>query len=153
MRRKDRETNREEALMILDRASWGVLSITDNEGTPYCIPLSLVREADWLYFHCAMEGHKLEILRARPKVCIAFVGNVEFPEDHFTVVYESAIVFGVAEEVTSDEEKLHGLRILSERFIPGNMHAFENEAAQLLSRTAVWKIHIDEITGKQRKQP
>ncbi|MCL1927948.1 MAG: pyridoxamine 5'-phosphate oxidase family protein [Treponema sp.] len=153
MRRKDRETTREEALLILDRASWGVLSVADHKAAPYCVPLSFIRETDWLYFHCAMEGHKLEILRARPKVCITFVGNVEFPENCFTAVYESAIVFGTAEEVTNDKEKLHGLRILSERFIPGNMHAFENEAAQMLSRTAVWKIHIDEITGKRRKYP
>ena len=153
MRRKDRETSREEALIILDKASWGILSIVDNNAEPYCVPLSFVRDSDWLYFHCAMEGQKVDILRASPKVCVAFVGNVEFPEEHFTAVYESAIVSGTAEEVTAEEEKLHGLKILSERFTPKNMHAFENEAAQMLSRTAVWKIHIKEITGKRRNHP
>jgi len=153
MRRKDRETSREEALEILDRSSWGVLSAADSSGEPYCVPLSLVREADWLYFHCATEGHKLDILRSRPKICIAFVGNVEFPKDHFTAVYESAIVFGTAQEVTIDEEKLHGLRIISERFTPKNMNVFDEEAAKMLSRTAVWKIHLDQITGKRREHP
>ena len=153
MRRKDRETTREEALAVLDHASWGVLSIVDSNNEPYCIPLSPAREGEWLYFHCAMEGHKINILRSRPKVCIAFVGSAEFPEDHFTVIYESAIIFGTALELNSNEEKIHGLRIISERFTPGNMHAFDNEASNMLARTAVWKIHIDEITGKRRKKP
>ena len=153
MRRKDREVSREEALTILDNASWGVLSAVDAENEPYCVPLSLVREGDWLYFHCAMEGHKLEILRARPKACINFVSSVEFPEDVFTAIYASAVVFATAEELSSDEEKLHGLKIICERFTPKNMHAFEKEAAAMLSRTSVWKIHINEITGKRRKMP
>ena len=152
MRRKDRETSREEALAILDRSSWAVLSAADKDNKPYCVPLSLVRDGDWLYFHCAKEGQKLDILRARPGVCAAFVGNTEFPEDKFTVFYESAIVFGAAEEVNGSEEKLHGLRILSERFTPGNMHAFDAEAGQMLDKTSVWKIHIDKITGKRRKK-
>ena len=153
MRRKDREISREEAMEVLDRSSWGVLSAVDNDNEPYCIPLSIAREGEWLYFHCALEGRKLEILRSRPKVCIAFVGGAEFPEDHFTVAYESAIVFGAALELSSNEEKIHGLKIISKRFTPGNMHAFDNEASQMLARTAVWKIHIDEITGKRRKKP
>ena len=152
MRRKDRETTREEALAILDRSSCGVLSTVDGGNNPYCVPLSLVRCGEWLYFHCALEGHKLDILRARPKVCVAFVGTVTFPENHFTAVYESAIVFGTAEEVTGDTEKLHGLRVISERFTPKNMNAFDEEAKKMLSRTGVWKIHIDEITGKRRKK-
>ena len=153
MRRKDREISREEALEVLDRSSWGTLSTVDNNNEPYCIPLSLAREGEWLYFHCAPEGHKTAVLRDRPKACIAFVGSTAFPEDHFTAVYESAIVFGTALEVNSDEEKIHGLRIISNRFTPGNMHAFDKEVSQMLARTSVWKIHIDEITGKQRKKP
>ena len=153
IRRKDRETSREEALVILDNSSWGVLSMVDSNNEPYCIPLSFVRDGEWLYFHCAMEGFKLEILRQRPKVSIAFVGGAEFPDDKFTVIYESAVVFGTALEVSSNEEKIHGLRILSERFTPKNMPAFDKEVNQMLPRTLVWKIHIDEITGKRRKKP
>ena len=153
MRRKDRETNREEALAILDRSLWGVLSAVDNNNEPYCIPLSLARDEDWLYFHCALEGQKIDILRSKPKVCIAFAGNVEFPQDYFTVAYESAVVFGAAEEVSGNEEKLHGLRIISERFTPKNMKAFDEEANRLLGQTSVWKIHIEKISGKRRKYP
>ena len=153
MRRKDRAVSRDEALAALDKAAWGVLSSVDTDGAPYGIPLSLAREGEWLYFHCALGGHKIDNLRARPAVCVSFVGDAQFPEDNFTVVYESAVVFGTASEVTNREEKIHGLRLISERFTPKNMHAFDGEIAALLDRTGVWKIHIEDISGKRRKKP
>jgi hypothetical protein len=33
------------------------------------------------------------------------------------------------------------------------MHAFEGYTAKLLKATAVWKVHIDAISGKRRKRP
>jgi nitroimidazol reductase NimA-like FMN-containing flavoprotein (pyridoxamine 5'-phosphate oxidase superfamily) len=153
MRRKDRQASRDEALGFLDKAPYGVLSTVDSDGVPYGVPLSLAREGEWLYFHGALEGHKAVNLRIQPRVCVSFVGSTEFPQDNFTVVYESAIVIGTACEVLEDDEKIHGLRLISERFTPGNMQAFEDETARMLKVTRVWKIHIDEITGKRRKKP
>jgi nitroimidazol reductase NimA-like FMN-containing flavoprotein (pyridoxamine 5'-phosphate oxidase superfamily) len=154
MRRKDREIPREEALEVLDTAHYGVLATVDSDGEPYCVPLSMVREGDRLYFHGAHEGHKVDNLKARPKVCVSFTDpRLEFPEDDFTVVFKSATIFGTAEEVKDDEEKLRSLRLLCERFTPKNMHTFEEYTAKLFAMTAVWKIHIDSITGKRRKHP
>jgi nitroimidazol reductase NimA-like FMN-containing flavoprotein (pyridoxamine 5'-phosphate oxidase superfamily) len=153
MRRKDREISREEALAVVDRAPYGVLSTVDSDGAPYGVPLSFAREGEDLYFHCAPEGHKIDNLRAGDRVCVSFVGSAEFPEDHFTVVYESALVFGAPREVLSDEEKIRGLRAVSLRFTPKNMHAFRAETDKMLGRTGVWKIHIEKISGKRRKRP
>jgi nitroimidazol reductase NimA-like FMN-containing flavoprotein (pyridoxamine 5'-phosphate oxidase superfamily) len=153
MRRKDREVSRDEALAALDKAPFGVMASVDSDGAPYCIPLSMARDGDWLYFHCAMVGHKIDNLRADSRVCVSFVGKAEFPKDNFTVVFESAVVIGTAEEITEDEEKIRALRLISERFTPKNMQAFDAEIAKLLKVTGVWKIHIEEIAGKTRKQP
>jgi nitroimidazol reductase NimA-like FMN-containing flavoprotein (pyridoxamine 5'-phosphate oxidase superfamily) len=152
MRRKDRAASRDEAFTFLDKAPYGVLSTVDCDGVPYGVPLSLARDGDWLYFHGALEGHKAVNLRRQAKVCVSFVGSAEFPQDNFTVVYESVIVIGTACEVLEDDEKIRGLRLISERFTPGNMGAFDEETAKMLKFTGVWKIHIDEITGKRRKK-
>jgi nitroimidazol reductase NimA-like FMN-containing flavoprotein (pyridoxamine 5'-phosphate oxidase superfamily) len=98
-------------------------------------------------------GHKTDNLKARPDVCITFVGNVSFPEDHFTTVFESTIVFGKAEEVTDENDKVHALKLICDRFTPKNMVAFDDEINKGLKATAVWKIKIETISGKQRKQP
>lgn len=155
MRRKDREETREAALAILDGADFGVMATVDTDGRPYCIPLSFARDAanggEWLYFHSALSGHKLDNLKNDPSVCISFTGKVSFPQDDFTVIYESALVFGRAEEITADEEKIFGLNLISRRFTPGNMAAFDETVQKSLWITGVWKIHIDEISGKRRK--
>ncbi len=63
MRRKDREMGLDFARKVEDDSSSGVLSVNDdNSFTPYSIPLSLVRCGDFLYFHTAIEGRKIELL-------------------------------------------------------------------------------------------
>jgi nitroimidazol reductase NimA-like FMN-containing flavoprotein (pyridoxamine 5'-phosphate oxidase superfamily) len=153
MRRKDREAPRETALEIIDKAPFAVMATVDPDGHPYCTPLSFVRDGEALYFHCALSGHKIDNLKRDSRVCVSFTGEIFFPEDDFTVVYESAIVMGTAEEVTGDEEKIRGLRLLCERFTPKNMPAFDAAIAKSLAVTGVWKIHIEDVSAKRRKHP
>ncbi|MDR0624361.1 MAG: pyridoxamine 5'-phosphate oxidase family protein [Treponema sp.] len=150
MRRTDRERDRGFAERVVDACLYAVLATADEDGNPYCVPLSIVRDGEWIYFHCAREGRKIDNLKGRNRVCLSCVGNVEEPPDHFTVVYESAIVFGRAEEVLEEGEKVRALRLLCERHTPANMAAFEGEMAREYRSTGVWKIHIEEISGKQR---
>jgi nitroimidazol reductase NimA-like FMN-containing flavoprotein (pyridoxamine 5'-phosphate oxidase superfamily) len=151
MRRKDRQISNEEAYSIIDKASFGTMATVDSDGIPYAVPLDFARSGDFLYFHGAFVGHKTDNLKARPDVCINFVGNVSYPENNFTTVFESAIIFGKAEEVTADEEKINALKHICERFTPKNMGAFDDAINKSLKTTAVWKITIESISGKQRK--
>lgn len=151
MRRKDRERDEEFAIEVVDSAPYGVVSFVDEKGEPYCVQLSLVRIGRELFFHSAHEGRKVDIIRNNPKACIAFADNVLPAMDQFTTGYDSAIVKGVVSEVTNDREKIEVLRKISEHFCPTNMERF-NEAIRIsLHRCAIFKISMDEITGKQKK--
>ena len=152
MRRSDRERDQDFAYQVLDRCEYGVVAMTGAEGVPYCIPLSLVRVADKLYFHCAVEGPKLDLLRRNPQVCISFVGLHQPAEDKFTTYFQSANVVGTASEVTDDQEKILALRALCEKLTPSNMTGdrFNRAIAKSLPRTGVWRIQIEEITGKEK---
>jgi nitroimidazol reductase NimA-like FMN-containing flavoprotein (pyridoxamine 5'-phosphate oxidase superfamily) len=150
MRRTDRERDRNFAEAVVDKCRYAVLATVNDDGSPYNVPLSIVRDGEWIYFHCAREGRKTDNLKNRNRVCLVCVGDMEEPPDEFTVVYESAIVSGAAEEVQDDTEKVRALRLLCERHSPANMAAFDDELARLYQATAVWKIHIGEISGKQR---
>ena len=68
MRRSDRAQSLEFAQALIDRCTYGVVAISTGEDTPYCLPLSLVRVDNRLYFHCAKQGRKLDLLRRNPKV-------------------------------------------------------------------------------------
>ena len=152
MRRTDRERDRSFALEVIDRCEYGVAAISTEEETPYCIPLSLVRVGEELYFHCALEGYKLELLRKNPRVCISFVGSNQAAADAFTTYFQSAVVVGSAYEVTEEGKKIAALRALCEKLTPANMADFDNAIARSLARTGVWGIHMEQVTGKEKRR-
>jgi nitroimidazol reductase NimA-like FMN-containing flavoprotein (pyridoxamine 5'-phosphate oxidase superfamily) len=151
MRRKDREMPREFAEKVVDTCVYGVLSTVNEDGSPYGVALSFARDGEWLYFHGAREGQKIDNLKRSNQVCLVCVGDTHRPDNDFTIEFESAVVYGTAAEVTEDAEKIHALRLLCERHNPANMAAFDGAVAKSLAVTAVWKIHMDGISGKKRK--
>ncbi|MGN0690827.1 MAG: pyridoxamine 5'-phosphate oxidase family protein [Oscillospiraceae bacterium] len=153
MRRKDREMSKEFALDVFDSCEYAVMAMTDEKGLPYCLPMSLARDGEYIYFHCAEEGSKLDILRKAPDVCITCAVNVHNAEDKFTVYYESAVIRGKASEVTDRDEKIRGLNAICRKFTPSNMADFDNAIERSIGRTAVWKIKIEEVTGKKKAMP
>lgn len=153
MRRKDREMTEEFAKAVADTCDWAVVSMITPEGAPYGIPVSIVREADVLYFHCALEGKKADALRENPRVSVSCVGAVRPIAEKFTTAYDSAILEGEASEVVDQEEKVHALRILCQRYAASNMDHFDEAIERSLHRTGIWKIQILSITGKQKKFP
>ena len=69
MRKASREMDAFFAFEIFDKAPYVTVSMTRKDGAPYGIPLSLVRTDDkTFYFHCAMEGDKLDCIAHNPIV-------------------------------------------------------------------------------------
>lgn len=150
MRRADREMPKEFALEIVDKCPYAIISMIDCD-TPYAVPVSIARSGDSIYFHCAKEGRKTNVLTSYPRVSIVCVGNVTPSSDKFTTEYESAIIAGNARQVIKDEEKVKALRLICERYTPSNMDKFDTAIEKSLSRTAVWKVDIVSISGKRKK--
>lgn len=151
IRRKDRQLDRAAALDILDRCVYAVLATVGPDGSPYCVPLSIARDGINLYFHSALEGQKAEYLRANPSVCLTAVGDVQPAKQKFTTGYESAVVYGTAQEITDEAEKIAALRLLCLRHVPAHMDCFEEEVSRSLGRTGVWRIQIDHVTAKAKR--
>ena len=151
MRRKDRERDLAFAYEVLDSCDWMALSMTDGAGRPYCVPVQGVREGDCLYFHCAREGQKTDCLRARPEVCVTAVSRCEVVPGAFTTAYRSAVATGRAREVTGEEERLRALELLARRYAPEDMDRFAAETARYLPATAVWRISLEQVTGKENR--
>jgi nitroimidazol reductase NimA-like FMN-containing flavoprotein (pyridoxamine 5'-phosphate oxidase superfamily) len=141
--------SREFALEVADKSLFASLATVSDDGSPYSVALSPVREGDWFYIHGALEGHKIDNMRREKRVCLSFVSRAEVLQEEYSVSYDSAVVFGTAEEVTDRDEKIHALRLICERYAPRNMSNFEVEAGKGLDRTAIWKIRIDGISGKK----
>ncbi len=151
MRRKDRAMPEAFAWLVVDKCEWAVLAMQSPAGEPYALPLSIAAKDGLVYFHCAKNGFKTECLRHKPAVCLVCVGETNRPPDKFTTEYESAILRGIASEVTDEQEKIQALRLLCERHNPANMPNFAKAIARSLDKTAVWKITLSEISGKRKK--
>lgn len=157
MRKQSREMPAEWALEVLDKAPFITLSMTDSDGSPYAVPLSMARTDErTFYFHGAIEGRKMEVLDRNPKVCLSAVTRcrpVVGPKDNsFTLEFKSAIAFGTAEMVTDREEKILGLKAVCRRFLPQHMEAFEAAVERSIERTAVVKVTLTEPPTGKRKQ-
>ena len=114
------------ALEVLEKAPYITVSFTRPDGTPYGVPLSLARTDDkTFYFHCAMEGEKLDCIAANPTVALSAVTKCAptvGPKDgSFTLQYKSAMAIGKAEIVTDKNEKIEALRAICLRFLPHHM--------------------------------
>ena len=153
MRRKDRALSTEAALQIIDACPFATLSLIDEEGMPYGVPITIVREGSAVYFHSALEGRKIDGLRKNSHVSLSCVEKAENSQTDYTVYYTSAILKGRAEEITEEEEKLYALELLCRRHTPQLMKTFSSYAQRFLNVTGVWKITVESVSGKGNSKP
>lgn len=149
MRKAKRQRDEAWALEVFDRAPYVTVSMTRPDGTPYGLPLSVVRRDNRrFYFHCGPEGEKIDCMRANPQVSLSAVSKCtpKFEEEklNFTEYYNSAIACGTAEFVTDEAEKIEALRLLCERFLSHYMEHFDEAIARSLSRTTIVRITLTE---------
>ena len=150
MRRVDRAIEKEEALHILKNGEYGVLSTVDSDNQPYGVPVNFCVIDDNMYFHCAIEGYKIDNFSYNPKVSFCVIGNTCILPSEFGTEYESTIVFGLLSEVFNNEKQkaLEGLlhKYSSDHFEKGLKYidALKEEAR-------VFRITIETITGKSRR--
>ena len=118
MRRKDREiTDKNEIMDIIDRSKVIRIAFTGEE-YPYVLPFNFGYEEKngslSLFFHCAREGRKLDILQNRPEVSFEMDGDHALLEGdvpcRYSYAYGCVMGRGVVEFLREDEEKMHALR-------------------------------------------
>ncbi len=157
MRKASRQKDASWALEVFDKAPFVTVSMTRPNGTPYGLPLSLVRKNETtFYFHCADEGEKIDCLRNNPIVSLSAVSKCSpaFEEDklNYTEHYKSAVAVGRCEWVEDDSEKIEALRLLCQRFLPKHMSHFDEAITRSVDRTTVIKIIITEPPVGKCKQ-
>lgn len=156
MRKSARRKDEKWALDVFDRAPFVTVSMSRPDGTPYGLPLSLIRsDGHTFYFHCADEGDKLDCIRSNPVVSLSAVSRCapkfETDKENFTMYYDSAIASGKAEVVTDKAEKTMALRLLCQRFLPKFMEYFDDAVKRSIDRTTVVRITLTEpAVGKSK---
>ncbi len=156
MRRKDREvSDRSEILDIMTRCPVCHVAFGDDE-YPYVIPLSFAfTEKDGeiiLYFHSAMDGHKLRLLARNSKVAFSMDSlDISVVTDdevacRSTIFFESVCGNGEM-RLLLGEEKRTGIIAIAERY--KTKGALCHIVDSVLEHTAVMALHVSTITGKR----
>ncbi|SMP82704.1 pyridoxamine 5'-phosphate oxidase family protein [Desulfonatronum lacustre] len=150
MRRKDRATTIEEARILLETAQYGVLSMASLDGSPHGIPLNFAFDGDCIFFHCALEGKKIDLLSVNGKVSFCVVGKTEVLPEKFGTKYESVVAAGIVEELF-DEEKRAGLVLLVRKYSPDYFTQGLEYIDGFFDKTKVFRVRLESITGKARR--
>lgn len=148
MRLKDQQLDAAEANEIMNRCTNGVLSINGDNGYPYGVPVSYAYADGRIYFHCAREGHKVDLLKKDPHVSFTVVAQDDIIPEDFNTLYISAIAFGRARLVDDPEEmrKIHGYII--DKYSKGHEESGGRYLDSSISEIYMVEITVDHITAK-----
>jgi nitroimidazol reductase NimA-like FMN-containing flavoprotein (pyridoxamine 5'-phosphate oxidase superfamily) len=150
MRRSDRQIReREEIDAIIRRCSVCRLALCDGV-QPYIVPLSFGYDGSSLYFHGALTGRKVEILKKNNRVCFEFdiMEQVLQAEQAcgWSMQYQSVIGFGRGEIVTDVAAKAAALACIMAHYSDNSWTFGDGDLAKIL----VVRVEISEMTGKKR---
>lgn len=102
-----------------------------------------------LYFHCANEGRKLDMIRQNNFVCF------EMDTDHeiytgtdgcdWGMKYRSIVGTGRIAEITDSEEKIKGFNTIMRHYGGDRDFTFDKRSVE---KTVILRLDINEMTGK-----
>lgn len=154
MRQKNREvTDFYEILEIIKACDICRIAIND-EIYPYILPLNfgfeVIDDNIILYFHSALEGTKIDLLKKDNRVSFEMDTDHELGADesrgYCTFYYSSVIGNGEIEFIEDDDEKIHALQAIMNKY---HMEDFK-WSHSAIPRTLVYKLIVKNITGKRK---
>ena len=149
MRRKERNIEDQAIIQdILNRSLICRIGLSDTD-YPYILPLNYGHQDNALYFHCAPEGRKIDLIKKNNKVCFEIESDYRLVTDvvscKWTSEFRSLIGIGKIEILNSHEEKVKGLNIIMKQ------HGKDDNQypPKMLNKLLVLKLNIKKLSGKQ----
>lgn len=148
MRRFNQQLTREECEKILRDQKRGVLAVFGDGGYPYAVPLNYVYTDGCICFHSALQGHKLDAIRACEKGSFNVLSQGELSDDGWSYYFNSVTAFGRLRVIGDDVKRKDILRSLGNKYFP-TREMTENDIAKNAERCAVIELKIEHMTGKR----
>lgn len=154
MRRKDREiTDFSKITKIISACDCCRLGLCDG-GETYIVPLNFGYDIGdtniKLYFHCANEGRKLELIARQPQVSFEMDTKHELTVGKsgcdFSYLYQSVMGLGSVRVLSNNDEKVFGLQKIMEHYTGNTEWIFDDE---VLSVTTVLELSVKTLSCKE----
>jgi nitroimidazol reductase NimA-like FMN-containing flavoprotein (pyridoxamine 5'-phosphate oxidase superfamily) len=125
-----------------------------HNGVPMMIPTAYGRAGDRLYLHGSVKSMMLNEIIKGATICIAVthLDGIVLAKSLFdtSANYRSVVLFGKATVVTDEEERIEGLRVITEQIIPGRWDEVPVGSPTELKATMVVKFTIETASVKIR---
>jgi nitroimidazol reductase NimA-like FMN-containing flavoprotein (pyridoxamine 5'-phosphate oxidase superfamily) len=150
MRRKDKEISDKNIIdEIIRNSNICRIAMIDN-GLPYLLPLNYGYFDGNLYFHSALSGRKIDILKQNNYVCFEIEGHTEIITGEkacdWTTKYRSVVGYGHIEFETDIEDKRKGLDIIMKAHGKLDENIYSESS---LKPMLILKLKIESVSGKQ----
>lgn len=147
MRRFKQQLAEKECESILRCQKRGVLAVLGEGGYPYAVPLDYVYDDGAVYFHSAVEGHKIDAIRACDKASFNVLSDPTPADDGWSYYFDSVTVFGRVRILTDEAQRTDRLRLLGNKYFPSK-EMTESDIRKNAARCAVLELKIEHMTGK-----
>jgi nitroimidazol reductase NimA-like FMN-containing flavoprotein (pyridoxamine 5'-phosphate oxidase superfamily) len=145
-------TDRAELYAVLDTGLICHLGVI-ADGMPVVLPTAYGRDDDTLYLHGSSANGAFGAADGQ-QVCVTVthLDGLVCARAVFThsVNYRSAVVFGVAAMVEGDDERRHGLEVITDHLIPGRWAAARKPTKKEMAATSVLSLPLTEASVKIR---
>ena len=153
MRRIKQQLTQQECVQVLKNEPRGVLSMMGENGYPYGIPMDhwYCEEDGKLYFHGAVEGHKIDAIKQCDKVSYCVMDEGYREPGEWPLHIKSVIVFGRLHTVSDKEKTVQICTEIGKKFTDDEAY-LQKELAGSLSRVLCLELTPEHITGKLVKE-
>ena len=126
------------------------VSMVDENNLPYVLPFNFGYKEGIIYLHSSQKGHKIDILRKNPSVCIAFSTDHQLRHQSegvacsYSMRYRSVLAFGKVEFIDDIDQK-------AEFFNTVMSHYTDREFtynAPALREVCTYKVKVEMFTAK-----
>ncbi|MBW1973892.1 MAG: pyridoxamine 5'-phosphate oxidase family protein [Deltaproteobacteria bacterium] len=149
MRKKDKEIkDKKEIEEIIKKAIALRIAMSENN-MPYIVPVCFGYKENYLFFHSAPEGKKIDIIKKNNNVAFEIDVDLKLVKDKigckWGMEYKSVIGIGKAFFIEDLKEKEEALKIIMKQYSDETFD-FNN-----INNVVVVKIKIEAMTGKKSK--
>jgi nitroimidazol reductase NimA-like FMN-containing flavoprotein (pyridoxamine 5'-phosphate oxidase superfamily) len=155
IRRKEKAIeNKKEIIAIIKNAKYITIAMSHKD-EPYLATLSHGYDSEnyCIYFHCAQEGKKIDILKKNNIVWGQALEDAGYAAGSCDHLYATAQFRGRVSFIKDTEEKKHALETMIHALEPDPEKVIEEQVTEKsLKRINIGRIDIEYMTGKKAKE-
>jgi uncharacterized protein len=144
-------TRRDQMLNIIKSVQVCHIAMVDTDGKPYVLPFNFGTDDEYIWFHSAKTGKKIDILKLHPSVCVAFSSDYELGSRHghvacsYFMKYKSVLVYGEVEVIDDYDLKINGMNIIMKHYTGKDDFSYN---APAINNVEIFRLKTDHMTGK-----